>query len=127
MAASVEFIEYNGKKYPIKLGIYSLMVLQKKEGISLEDIESDPELYEPILFMALQQGAQITKQELDLNREDMNIVLIECFVEFNLILPKFFPEEMLGKLTEVGGIAEALPAKKPVKKKSTTKNLQPKP
>ena len=118
MAASVEFIEYNGKKYPIKLGIYSLMLLQNREGISLDDINTNPELYQPILFMALQQGAQITKEPLDLVKEDMSLVLDECFVEFTTILPKFFPEDMLEKLMEVGGmVQETIPKKKPIKKK----------
>jgi len=118
MAASVEFITYNEKRYPIKLGIYSLMVLQNREGISLDNINSNPELYAPILFMALQQGAQITKETLDLVEDDMNLVLDECFVEFTTILPKFFPEEMLEKLMEDGGMVQVTkPKKKIIKKK----------
>jgi len=120
--ASVEFITYNEKKYPIKLGIYSLMLLQNREGISLDDINSNPELYAPILFMALQQGAQLTKETLDLVEDDMNLVLDECFVEFSTILPKFFPEDMLEKLMEDGGMVQAtIPEKKPIKKKPIKK------
>ena len=122
MAASVEYIEYNGKKYPIKLGIYSLMLLQNREGISLDDINTNPELYQPILFMALQQGAQITKEPLDLLKEDMALVLDECFVEFTTILPKFFPEEMLEKLMEDGGMIQMKePKKAPIKKRPIKK------
>lgn len=122
MAASVEFIEYNGKKYPIKLGIYSLMLLQKREGISLDDINSNPELYAPILFMALQQGSQITKEPLDLLEDEMTAVLDDCFVEFTTLLPKFFPEEMMEKLMEDGGMIQMKePKKAPIKKKPIKK------
>jgi len=127
--ASVEFITYNEKRYPIKLGVYSLMILQNRDGVSLDEIVTRPELYKPILFMALQQGAKITKQKLDLLEEDMDIVLDECFIEFTTLFPKFFPEDVLEKLMEDGGIVEAVEAeakKTPVKKKSTTQKSQPK-
>lgn len=118
--AAIEFITFNKKKYPVKLGIYSLMILQNRDGISLEDINTNPEVYEPVLFMALQQGAKMEKQELDLELEDMPLVLDECFIEFTSLFPKFFPEEMLGKLMEDGGMVQLVESKKPPKKKSTT-------
>lgn len=128
--AAVEFITYNEKRYPVKLGIYSLMLLQTKDGITLEDIEVNPELYKPVLFLALQQGARITKETLDIKEDDMDLVLDECFVEFNLLFPKFFPPEMMEKLMEVGGMQQLMDKKlqkAKQQKKSTSKALPPKP
>jgi hypothetical protein len=116
---SVRFITYNDKKYPVKLGIYSLQVLQQEHGVVLEDIEKDFKVYQPVLFKALQLGARIEKVELDLLEEDMDLVLDQCLVEFTEIFPSFFDQETLDKaekLMEEGKLLQE--KKKPLKKKT---------
>jgi len=94
---AVEFIKYKNKKYPVKLGYYALMMLQKEHGVSMEGIEGDISLYEPLLFYALQRGAKVTKQEFTLTKDDMVDVLEDCFFQFVSLIPKFFPVDELGK------------------------------
>jgi len=94
---AVEYIKYKNKKYPVKLGYYALMMLQKEHGVSMEGIEGNIALYEPLLFYSLEQGAKATKQELTLTRDDMIDVLDDCFFQFIELIPKFFPVEELGK------------------------------
>jgi hypothetical protein len=101
----VEYINYEEKQYPIKVGYYALKhasrELKEKSGkaLDMENIFSqDLEVLEPLLYYSLVLGARKEKQELDLVREDMEFVLDECLTEFTALIPKFFPQtEDLGK------------------------------
>jgi len=118
---SVEYINFNGKKYPIKLGIFSLQELAQAENIDLQELDKNISNYRHILFAALEMGARITKKPLTLKKEEMGAVLDECFIEFNIIFPKFFPEEEMAKMMEVGGKVVESKKKKPISHKSTGK------
>lgn len=123
---SVRFITYNDKKYPVKLGIYSLQVLQQEHGVLLENIENDFKVYQPVLYKALQLGARIEKVELDLLEEDMDLVLDQCLMEFTEIFPSFFDQETLDKAEKLLEVGKHLQEEKKPLKKKTGKSTTPK-
>ena len=106
----VQYITYKKKKYPIKLGQYSLRRFEEEQNAKLADLETNIRLYEPLLFYCLKQGARYENQSLDLEMEDMPDVLDECMVDFSIAFSKFFetdiPEDIrqqMEKLAEGGG------------------------
>ena len=110
--AKVQYLQYYDKKYPIKLGHYSLRLFQQEHNASLAEAQEDMVLFQHLLFLALKQGARIEKQDLDLVMEDMVDMLDECMIDFAMAIPKFFPtkgdipeelKEELEKLQEAGG------------------------
>ena len=118
---SVKYIEFNEKKYPVKLGVFSLQEMQEREGIDLSEMETNISLYKPVLFLALQLGARIKREPLELKEEDMDIVLDECMVEFALMIPEWIGKdtETMEKLTAVGGQKKR---KKAAPKSTSTKS-----
>jgi len=89
----VQFINYQEKKYPIKIGYYVLKMLKVDTGKSLEDAGGDNfEIYETLLFYALKQGAKLQGEEFTFTKEQMEDVLDECFFEFVELIPTFFPD-----------------------------------
>ncbi len=104
---AVQFLTYRGKKYPIKLGQYSMQRFQEEHGAQMEDLDENTALFEPLIFFALKQGARVEKQELDLTEEDMVDFLDDCMMDFVDKIPKFFPDadpkEFAVKIKEVGG------------------------
>ena len=89
---SVEHITYQRKRLPVKMGYYALKMMQKEHGASMEQVQGDIGLYEPLLFYSLEQGHKITKKEFAFKMEDMPDVLEDCFFEFVALIPKFFPD-----------------------------------
>jgi hypothetical protein len=90
----IKYIEFKGEKYPIKLGYYTLKMLKAETSKDLEEVlgdGTDITLFEPLLFYALEQGARYTGQEMPFKREDMEMVLDDCFFEFVGMIPDFFP------------------------------------
>lgn len=102
---SYEFITYKGKKYPVKLGYHALKCLQKEHGATMETIQGDMSLYEPLLFYSLESGHKLAKKEMPFKMEDMEEILEDCMYQFILLIPKFFPSD-LEKMMEVGGTAQ---------------------
>ena len=96
---SVEHITFNKKKLPVKLGYYALKMMQKEHGVSMEELQGDMSLYEPLLFFSLERGHQLTKKEFTYKLEDMVDILEDCFFEFVSLIPLFFPdvEKTLGE------------------------------
>ena len=74
------------------MGYYALKMLQKDHGASMDAIQDNIALYEPLLFYSLEQGHKIQKKEFTLTMDDMVDVLEECFFEFVGLIPKFFPD-----------------------------------
>jgi hypothetical protein len=85
----VEFISYQGKKYPIRISYYVLMMAQKESGLKLEELDSNLESQQSILWFALVAGAKMAKQELTLKREDCVWILDESYIEFQKALFSF--------------------------------------
>ena len=89
---SVEHITYKKKRIPVMLGYYALKMLQKEKGASMEEIQEDMSLYEPLLYYSLERGHKIQNKEFTLTMKDMEDVLEECFFEFIGLIPNFFPD-----------------------------------
>lgn len=96
----VEYIEIKGKNYPIRIGYFALKntskEMEQKNGngkkLKIEDlIGDDIEVYEPLLYYSLVQGAKITDQDMDFERDDMEWVLDLVMMDFVSLIPKFFP------------------------------------
>jgi hypothetical protein len=85
----VEFITYKGKKYPIRVSYYVLLMASKEQGVSLEDIDNNLEMQQSVLWYALVAGHKISNKELTLNREDIIWILDECYIEFQKALFTF--------------------------------------
>jgi hypothetical protein len=95
MSTPIRYVEYNEKKYAVRIGYLALLQFKKDTGLSFEkSMSSDPDIenFEPLLWAALCAGAKVTQTELDIKREDMPIVLDECFMDFVAMIPDFFPE-----------------------------------
>jgi len=121
--AKVQYLQYYDKKYPIKLGHYSLRLFQQEHNASLAEAQEDMVLFQHLLFLALKQGARVEKQDLDLVLDDMVDMLDECMIDFAMTIPQFFPskedipeelKEELAKLQAEGG--------KQMEKSTTTKS-----
>jgi hypothetical protein len=102
---SVEYIKYKGEKLPIKLGYYTMKMMQQEHGVSMEgDTQGDISSYEPMLYYALKQGHKVEGKEFKYEMEDMVDILDDCFFEFVALIPKFFPTD-LEKMMGTGGRA----------------------
>jgi hypothetical protein len=104
----VQYISYRGKKYPIRVSYYVLKHLKEETGKGLEAIDDqDFEVYEAVLFYALIAGNQFEngKMESPIKREEMEMVLDECFFDFIEKIPKFFPDN-----NKKGGASKNKPA-----------------
>jgi hypothetical protein len=92
----VKYINYKGKKHPVKIGYYVLKMLKAETGKEITDVfqegNTNLEIYEPLLFYALKKGAKDTDQEFAFKMEDMEDVLDDCLFDFIAMLPDFFPQ-----------------------------------
>lgn len=93
----IKYITYKSKKHPVRVSYYALKKTQQEvkkdngDELSMEQIMSgDIELYEPLLFYALQAGYKAEEKENPIKRDDIEWVLDECFTEFINIVPSFF-------------------------------------
>lgn len=91
----VQYINFQGKKYPIRISYYAMKMFQKDSGIQVESLtsESDIEHYETLLYHALVAGAKVEGTEMNLEMEDMQWMLDESFMEFVNSMEYFFPEQ----------------------------------
>jgi len=116
---AVQYLNYNGKEYPIKLGHHSMRRFQEEHGAGLEDAKDNAELYEHLVFLALKQGARRERTELDLEFDDMVDVLDECQLEFIAAIPKFFPQDIPDDIKEEILKLQEVEGKKPKMKRQT--------
>lgn len=94
----VEYITYKEQRYPIRIGYYTLKMLQSETGKGIEDAANDISVYETILYYALKQGAKVAEVDFKFKKEDMEDVLDEALFEFIALIPKFFPTGVKGDL-----------------------------
>jgi hypothetical protein len=85
----VEFITYQGEKYPIRISYYVLMMAQKETGMKLEELDTNLESQQTILWYSLVAGHKMAKKDLTLNRDDIVWILDECYMEFQKALFHF--------------------------------------
>jgi hypothetical protein len=76
-------------------------MLQKENNASMDAIQEDFSLYEPLLYYSLEKGHKIQNKEFNMTMEDMEEVLEDCFFEFVGLIPNFFPD--VEKLMEGAG------------------------
>lgn len=118
--AGLAFLTYHKKKLPVKLGIFTMMLVQEEYGISFaqgeigDEANIKPSQYIPLLFHGLEQGHRIAKRSFTFEMDDMHDILNDCFMEFVAILPKFFPDsedmlELEKVMGEVGKEKEVKP------------------
>lgn len=89
----IEYLNIKGEKHPIRVSYLVLKNLKKETGKTLETIDNgDVELYEPILFYALQSGAAAENKQMPFTREQMPEILDECMFDFLELIPLFFPQ-----------------------------------
>lgn len=100
----VEYIEYKGKKYAVRVSYYALKMTRKESGKDQVEFDEsmksalkspetfDIEIYETMLWYSLVAGAEFEGVELDLPREKIEFVLDGCFYEFMTIVENFQPK-----------------------------------
>jgi hypothetical protein len=89
----VDFITYNKKQYPVKVGYYAMMMSQQETGKTIKK-ESDLnfsnfDFFASVLWYSLELGAEVSKKPLALKRSEMKLVLNECFPAFMKIFYNF--------------------------------------
>ncbi|MCE5346798.1 MAG: hypothetical protein LLG13_11010 [Bacteroidales bacterium] len=85
----IEYITYQGKKYPIRVSYYVIMMAQKESGLKLEQIDTNLESQQTIIWYALIAGHKMAKKELTLTREECVWILDECYIEFQKAIFQF--------------------------------------
>ena len=121
--AGIKYLTYKGKKLPLKLGIYTMMLVQEEHGVSFNqgadgDGNLAPSQYIPLLYYGLQQGHKLAKRQFTLKMDDMHDVLNDCFMDFIALLPSFFPdsEDMVALGKSMGETGKKVKEKKEVTK-----------
>lgn len=100
----IEFITYQGEKYPVRVSSYAMEMAQKETNVSLGEIENNFEGQKALLWYALVAGHRMAKKELTLKREDIEWILDECYFEYIEITVKFAQSliDISDRLTEEG-------------------------
>jgi len=89
----IEYLNYEGKKLPVKIGYYALKMLKAELGKEMSDIgDDDFTAYEILLFYGLEMGCRKTHTKFTWKKTDMEMLMEEVFYQFLDLLPKFFPE-----------------------------------
>jgi len=99
MGSLVQYITYNGKKWPVRISYYCIKKFQEETGKKIEEIESDISLLEVLLWYGLIAGHTAENVPMTLKREQMEFVLDESMSEFSEIIISFFPLVSDGKLS----------------------------
>lgn len=111
----VQKIKFNGKQHPITISYYALKHTAGETGKKLTDLgnlSDDPETYESLLYHGLRAGANIENEEFNYRREDMEMILDQCFFEFIDVIKKAFPSKENEVAVESGDKKKGKPEKK---------------
>jgi len=92
----MDYLNYKGVNYPVRVSYYALKQFQAETGKGIETIDQDMSNLEVLLYHALVAGSKAENKELPLKREEMEFVLDELLAEFNKILMSSFPEAKVG-------------------------------
>ena len=100
----VKYIDYNGKRVPYSIGYYALKRFKGETGRNFEDTaDDDLESLEIISWYAIEAGAKIEKIDNPLEREDIELFLNDCMMEFVESIPDFFLLPSTPKNRPTGG------------------------
>ena len=87
----VEYIAYKDDKYPIRISYYALKMVKQETGKALDNLEEDITLLEPLLFYSLAAGHKAEGKNFTVNREEIEFMLDECWLDFVELIKNFFP------------------------------------
>ena len=92
----VKHITYKEEKLPIRVSYRALKALSGQGLDKMMSGNFEITTFETLLWGALQSGHKAEGKELKLTETDMEDVLEECFQEFVLLMPLFFPKAEKG-------------------------------
>lgn len=101
-----ELIKYKGKEYPVRLSYKAIKGLKKDLGeVNVDALSKmDGDILETLLWHGLISGHAYQEKMLTLKREEMEDILDESMMDFVRMIPKFFPNTLLGNgLPDLGG------------------------
>lgn len=98
----MDYLDYKGEKWPVRVSYYALKQYQLETGKGIESIDEELSNLEILLHYALVAGCNKENKEFTLKREDMEFFLDESLNEFNTILLGSFqpPKKGDGKTKE---------------------------
>ncbi len=85
----VEYILYKGEKLPIRVSYYVLMMAQKESGLKLNELDTNLEAQQLILWYALIAGHKMADKELTVKKEDCVWILDESYMDFQKAMMSF--------------------------------------
>jgi len=97
----IKLIKINGVEHPIRVSYSALKAVKDTHGKSISKVTEDElEVYETLLFASLKSGYQATQRssEFKFKKEEMELALDDCYVDFLKIVPEFFPKEGPGDI-----------------------------
>ena len=95
----VHYVEHEGQELPFRVSYMAISKWQaetKKDLGDLDEVTTDLTLLEPLFYQALVVGHKFEKRELKIEREDVEMILDLCMVEFLTALTDFFQEVEAG-------------------------------
>lgn len=100
----IKYIEYQKKKYPIRISYYALKHTSEDTGTSISSITdkgNDAVVFEKLLYYGLKAGCRAENIEMPFKEDDMEFVLDEIFFEFTDLVKDFFPKAKEGEDKQV--------------------------
>lgn len=98
----VDYITYQEKKYPIRMTkrAVDLAIAEVKgsRNITIEEsqeLDYSPDYQEALLYHSLRAGARFAKEELSLERSDMEWVIDECYTDYLRLNARYSREIMI--------------------------------
>lgn len=88
----IEYLDYKGNKLPFRVSYYALKHYQLETGKDISEIGEDMGNFEILLFYALEAGYKATEKPMPYKRDDMEVILDECFMDFSTKMRGFFPK-----------------------------------
>lgn len=85
-----EIIKYKGKDLPIRISYYAIKHFQKESGKSIDEIDEDISLMEPLFWFALEAGCKAEDIDVPIERSEVELVLDESMNEFLASFGNFF-------------------------------------
>ncbi len=110
----VNYIELDGKKYPVRVSFYVLKHFKEETGRELADFDDLADI-EPFIFYALEMGHKAESKEMPFNRDDFEIVIDRNFESIIKSLPKIIEQLSFLKPVENKDKNETVAKKKTIK------------
>lgn len=89
----MDFLNFKGERWPVRVSYYALKQYQTETGKSIDTIDENISNLEILLHYALVAGCKAEDKPFTFKREDMEFILDECLAEFNAILIGSFPQD----------------------------------